>query len=51
MSKQVPTNEGLPAIVGAPMTKQADTDTEDNKLRSAEEGYDRSLLLGEGQNE
>ena len=51
MPKQVPENEGIPSTVGSPETKQADTDTEDNKLRTAEEGFNRDILLGDGQNE
>lgn len=48
---QVPTGEGIPSTVAGPKTKQADTDTEDNKQRTVEEGMDPSVLLGKGQNE
>ncbi len=51
MAEQVPTGEGLPSTVAGPKTKQADTDTDANKLRTAEEGFDTELLLGAGQNE
>lgn len=53
MSKQVPDNEGIPSTVSGPKSNAPDTgsDTDDNKLRSADEGFDRSILLGDGQNE
>lgn len=43
MSKQTPGNEGIPATVGEPSTKQADTSSDDTVLRTAEEQGEKDL--------
>ena len=54
LHKQVPhvdNGPGTEATVPSPKTKQADTDTGDNKLPSAESQMDEGYLLGADQNQ